>query len=653
MSDPAIVDHEGEQKEEMLRSLSRHSTDPLDGRDVKVNRSQSEASLSDNEPEFTESIDQANSSDSIVSGVQLIPAESIQRVTKGVTLICPFRGPLHGMLLLTTYRLVFVADDKQVAYVSLPFCTIHNIEKTGRGSSKHEYTYVLEVTSKDMRSLRFAFKQERQTRKRLYDLLSILAFPVSSGRPLFCFEYRLQVCEDRGWSIFDMKTELQRLGVPNSQWRLTTANQNYELCESYPSVLAVPASLTDKHLTSVASFRSRGRLPALSWLHPETKVSLLRCSQPLVGTLTKHNHDDELYVRLISESNSLAAKVVIVDARPKRNAVANMALGGGYESDEQYPGTDLIFADIGNIHVMRDSLRKVRDICFTAVEDSSWLSNLESTHWLEHVKQVLAGAVRVVELIDRCRTSVLVHCSDGWDRTSQLTSIAMLLMDPFYRTVRGFQILIEKEWLAFGHKFQQRCGHGDKKHGDEQRSPIFVQFIDVVWQLTQQFPSAFQFNNCFLITVLDHLYSCLYGTFLCNSDKQRTEVRQRTVSLWSHVNDQSDEFLNPLFAPSPSVLYPVAAMHRMQLWTGYYARWNPRMRPQEDIHSCVLDLHRACRQLEMQVQVLEGELSRLIVQPSQQAETKLGLRGRASANVCLRSQAGISVSAKPLNSGPT
>lgn len=34
-----------------------------------------------------------------------------------------------------------------------------------------------------------------------------------------------------------------------------------------------------------------------------------------------------------------------------------------------------------------------------------------------------------------------------------------------------------------------------------------------------KFPSAFEFNELFLITILDHLYSCLFGTFLSNCEQ--------------------------------------------------------------------------------------------------------------------------------------
>jgi myotubularin-related protein 6/7/8 len=66
------------------------------------------------------------------------------------------------------------------------------------------------------------------------------------------------------------------------------------------------------------------------------------------------------------------------------------------------------------------------------------------------------------------------YLSDGWDRTVQLTSLVMLCMDSYYRTMKGFFILIEQvsnetelfditftkqEFLHGGHQFRTRCGH--------------------------------------------------------------------------------------------------------------------------------------------------------------------------------------------------
>lgn len=62
--------------------------------------------------------------------------------------------------------------------------------------------------------------------------------------------------------------------------------------------------------------------------------------------------------------------------------------GGGYESEDAYQNAELVFLDIHNIHVMRESLRKLKDVVYPNIEDSHWLSNLESTHWLEHIKVI-------------------------------------------------------------------------------------------------------------------------------------------------------------------------------------------------------------------------------------------------------------------------
>uniref|UniRef100_G3N6P8 Myotubularin n=1 Tax=Gasterosteus aculeatus aculeatus TaxID=481459 RepID=G3N6P8_GASAC len=515
----------------------------------------------------------------LLADVSLLPGEE-RIIDKDIIYVCPFNRAVKGKVLITNYRLYFKSSEADVVMaLDVPLGAICRVEKMGGASSRGENSYGLEITCKDMRNLRFALKQEGHSRRDIFELLFKHAFPLSHGLPLFAYMSQEKYGEN-GWNIYKPMDEFRRQGLPNSKWRVTFINNNYEVCDTYPTILAVPVKSKDEDLRRVAAFRSRGRIPVLSWIHRENQAVIARCSQPLVGMSGKRNKDDERYLDMIREANN-TEKLTIYDARPSVNAVANKATGGGYEGDE-YQNAELVFLDIQNIHVMRESLKKLKDIVYPNVEESHWLSSLESTHWLEHVKLVLSGAIQVADKVSS-GNSVVVHCSDGWDRTAQLTSLAMLMLDSHYRTLRGFQVLIEKEWISFGHKFASRIGHGDKNHADQDRSPIFVQFIDCVWQMTKQFPTAFEFNERLLLTILDHLYSCCFGTFLynCESARDQHEVRSKTVSLWSLVNSRMEIYLNPFYTPeSGRVLYPVASMRHLELWVTYYIRWNPRIRQQ-------------------------------------------------------------------------
>ncbi|XP_064636835.1 myotubularin-related protein 2-like isoform X2 [Lineus longissimus] len=557
----------------------------------------------------------------------LLDGEKIMGMTRDVTYLCPYTGGTRGTLSVTNFKIFFRSADRESPLIlDVPLGAVSRVEKVGGSMSRGENSYGIEIFCKDMRNLRFAHKQENHSRRQVFEKLTQYAFPITNKVPMFAFEFKEEY-EENGWSVYDPIKEFKRMGLPNESWRVSRANENYEVCDTYPAIVAVPGATTDEDLKYVAAFRSRGRLPVLSWIHPESQATITRSSQPQVGVASKRNKEDEKYIQTIMDANAQSHKLYIMDARPSVNAVANKAKGGGYESEDAYPHAELVFLDIHNIHVMRESLRKLKDICFPTIDDSHWLSNIESTHWLEHIKQILAGAVRIADKVESNKTSVLIHCSDGWDRSAQLSALALVMLDPYYRTLKGFEVLIEKEWLSFGHKFQQRVGHGEDKHSDADRSPVFLQFVDCVWQMTRQFPNAFEFNEHFLITILDHLYSCLFGTFLFNSEqiRVREELPQKTVSLWSYINSDPEEYLNPLYASylNQHVLYPVASMRRIELWSRYYIRWNPRMRPQEPIHLRNRELLVLKAQLQRRVDELQKELDQKNIKSSHGAASKL------------------------------
>lgn len=456
--------------------------------------------------------------------------------------------------------------------------------------------------------------------------------------------------------------------------------------------MPVPSTISDNTLNYAGRYRSRARVPILTYRHPVNNCSITRSSQPLVGVRQNRSiQDEKLLASIFSTSRSerplanvqptqlesessnssqgdgsvgqteseftnaeeledeMLASIrgdpeenrqiygaqqqnLIVDARPTVNAFAMQAVGLGSENMDNYKFAAKAYLGIDNIHVMRDSLNKVID----ALKESDVTplgpnrDQLARSGWLKHIGAILDGGGLIARQVGLQHSHVLIHCSDGWDRTSQLSAMSQVCLDPYYRTLEGFMVLVEKDWLSFGHMFRHRSGHlnsekwfqieNERIGGDPNRessgagkaienaflsakgffnrdnasrdslpesdvdvqscdsdspsakkpssvprssvsekevtkvketSPVFHQFLDATYQLLYQHPTRFEFNERFLRRLLYHLYSCQFGTFLFNSEKERVEVnaRERTRSVWDYFLARRDQFVNPKYDP--------------------------------------------------------------------------------------------------------
>lgn len=160
---------------------------------------------------------------------------------------------------------------------------------------------------------------------------------------------------------------------------------------------------------------------------------------------------------------------------------------------------------------------------------------LESTRWFQHMSGLLRAAVTVASAIERDKRPVLVHCSDGWDRTPQIVALAQILLDPYYRTMEGFQILCEREWLDFGHKFADRCGQNVGCEDPNERCPVFLQWIDCVHQLTKQFECSFQMSPAYFVSVPRSIYCySLHLSFCWSKNKSMKKWNERLVEWLFH-----------------------------------------------------------------------------------------------------------------------
>eukprot|EP00028_Trichosphaerium_sp_Am-I-7-wt_P011763 CAMPEP_0168538298 /NCGR_PEP_ID=MMETSP0405-20121227/21003_1 /TAXON_ID=498012 /ORGANISM="Trichosphaerium sp, Strain Am-I-7 wt" /LENGTH=447 /DNA_ID=CAMNT_0008567351 /DNA_START=348 /DNA_END=1691 /DNA_ORIENTATION=- len=277
---------------------------------------------------------------------------------------------------------------------------------------------------------------------------------------------------------------------------------------------------------------------------------------------------------------------------------------------DNYTGVKMHHLNIDNIHAMRSSYSSLANLYgSTAVPE---MSSISGTRWLSHVRGVLSGAKRVAEALERDELSVLVHCSDGWDRTTQITSMVQMLLDPYFRTLEGFCMLIQKEWLSFGHKFSERIGHGLRDDKSNEISPIFQQWLDCVYQVLYQYPNWFEFNETFLITIMDELYACRFGTFLYNCERQRKQhnLAVRTLDLWTYIANDQKLYKNASFIPLNAAIYPDVSSSRLQVWAAYYARYNAVMH-QHHLHN-VLSLK--SRRSEMLMDKEVGGLKEKLVE---------------------------------------
>ncbi|CAF3657661.1 unnamed protein product [Rotaria socialis] len=526
--------------------------------------------------------------------MNFLSGEEDVKLREYVTYHSQEKVPYRGELIVTKYRLLFVtkSPDPIQILVNVPIGMIGQIEKIGgqtRSNISDSAAYGIGLTCKDLRYIFFANSKEQHQRRNLFDNLNRLAFPfsISKGdikKPLafyssfFAWNYKQKMCPneiDEGWKLFNKIKEYTRMGIQrtgDSHWKIDTEiNKYYQFCDTYPDTIVIPSNFEASRLQYVATFRSRNRIPVLSWYSSSTFATITRASQPLTGLNRKCQHDIDYLHEIANTNLRKGSELFIFDARPKVNAIANKAQGGGYED---YPECGLEFQNIQNIHVMRESLNKLHISMRSAPQDDkTWLNDLENSNWLFHIRAILTSANRLVSLVFNDERSVLVHCSDGWDRTAQLTSLAMLMLDGYYRTLKGFMILIEKEWVSFGHKFLCRIGHGDKI--ESERSPVFIQFLDCTYQLLQQFPSAFEINEQLLLAIADYLYSCQYGTFLQNSEKLRTDMKlsEHTMSVWTPILRDRQAYINKNYNKNSNETLLVNSTHQIKLWKNYYCRY--------------------------------------------------------------------------------
>ncbi|XP_045501274.1 myotubularin-related protein 10-B isoform X1 [Colias croceus] len=540
-----------------------------------------------------------------------------------LTPLCEAERGRFGALFVTNFKLSFVpldstANDEYgqrnhtVGVHDVPLTCVGALWLTDGGAARRRRLLPradipaklkgLQIVCKNMKVLSFNFANSPlgAGRKVVMALLHH-AFPKRHDL-LFAFEYREPYYPTlpSDMNMFqrpaDWKRELERCECPH--WRITCINGTSDaFMLTAGETLIVPSSVLDYNLMESARHFRSGRVPIWVWGRPEG-AALLRSGELLP-----------------TELSATAESVLLEQVRrshPKLTPPYVIYLCGNSFTNNSSAVT------LPPLSALNASYKKLADLCTPTtlsdfwIKDSQYYSMLESSRWLRHVAACLTFADDAAKHISDNVTVVLQE-GDGVDYCAVVSSLTQLLLDPHYRSISGFQSLIQKEWLALGHPFCDRFGlprpgmskEDLEKAPPSQVAPVFLLFLDCVWQLQSQFPAAFQFTETYLTTLWDGSHNHLFDTFLfnCPKDRELAVARlqnfvQRPIWDWAEQFGERDLalFYNPLYvghrtnaineqrlsmssvcsrrsSGEVARLEPCTSVAGAELWAQCYERW--------------------------------------------------------------------------------
>ena len=357
------------------------------------------------------------------------------------------------------------------------------------------------------------------------------------------------------------------------------------ICRTYPKEFLIPSYLLakDSELKEICNFREKQRIPVLCYVYQESEdkfCTIWRSGQIKNGLFNNVSKADQTLLEIVgkmsfNEEGNSDKRAYIFDCRPYINAIGNKITGKGFIDNKNYHVFKVIFGDIQNIHFMRSKFECLLNNIEMYDKNKTALAD-----WYDTLKSILKGAMQVRDLVLK-GDSVIVNCSDGWDRTPQIISLSKILLEPYYRTLEGFRVLLNYEWIGFGHKYKTRQQYDSF---NKEESPVFIQFLDCVHQIIEQFPHQFEFTSKLLVILAKAFIENMFMEFACDNTEQYLEYRQLSadekdqgeLSIWQFIEGDKDRYQNDKYRKDARLIdFDVFDTFSYRLWLDVYYTHKP------------------------------------------------------------------------------
>jgi hypothetical protein len=189
-----------------------------------------------------------------------------------------------------------------------------------------------------------------------------------------------------------------------------------------------------------------------------------------------------------------------------------------------------------------------------------------------------------------------------------VSSLVKICLFKKCRSINGFIQLIHKEWFYVGHKFAKRLNIRNRQmdsdgnltqeafNSDSSQNsyyngsfcPVFLFFLDCVYQILIQFPNDFEFNELYLMHMYDYSISGHSLTFsfngaldwlgYCIESNSSNEHLLNSNFEWSKGECTRSMFINQNYFVTKRKflrlpLQPDDQISALEFWTNCYLRW--------------------------------------------------------------------------------
>eukprot|EP01125_Pyxidicula_operculata_P012793 TRINITY_DN4209_c0_g1_i7.p1 TRINITY_DN4209_c0_g1~~TRINITY_DN4209_c0_g1_i7.p1 ORF type:complete len:1508 (-),score=385.42 TRINITY_DN4209_c0_g1_i7:3354-7856(-) len=396
---------------------------------------------------------------------------------------------------------------------------------------------------------------------------------------------------------FTIEKELKRQGFneQNGLLIISDMNQTFGVSQDYPEKLIVPTIISNSFDFSLFRKLSKsyqnGRFPIYTWGNwgssAKERSSLyrsgrLQTNNPEFSVHTVMEYLESIYLTANSDEklplNGYQNKKIVVYDMGKAQQVSfdlssqhknnDSNLESIHHYDLIYEYCSVNYLDHSDSY-LQTIFANLRDACLvnTNVSRVKALDNFVDAclSWNRYITGVIKNSFACSNLLKSGESVIIQSGGTGYESDCVLASLIQLLSDPYYRTIKGFCTLIDKEWLFHGYAFSK-----------DTQSVMFFTFIYCVWVIHQNYYAEFEFNEQLLTYILDSLHCNRFKNFFFDNRRMERQLKGEITlgCLFNNILSNTKDYKNILYKPTRDSFLSSSDFFSYPIWASYLLRWN-------------------------------------------------------------------------------